>query len=189
MATPRPGLPRKVLELVRTDVADLFSGIRTRKPALIGSDRVGRRGLISAVCRWNRVNRRTARLKCDRLCLSTVVSQADRGKQRIDPVAVVGRAGLGEATGRVIGDVVPSVGDRSTAFTLWGPMAEGAAMLFARMVLLRLAQPELWMPPPVLPEKVLLVTVNTAKLSMPPTACPDPLPKKVLLVTDSVPSL
>jgi hypothetical protein len=43
-----PGCPAKVVELVRTDVADLFSGIRTRKPVLVGSDPVGRRSLMQS---------------------------------------------------------------------------------------------------------------------------------------------
>jgi hypothetical protein len=38
-----------------------------------------------------------------------------RGKQRIDTIAVIGRASLGESTRRVIGDVVAGVGDCSRA--------------------------------------------------------------------------
>src|SRR6516162_4097553 len=66
--------------------------------------------------------------------------------------------------------------------------------LFARMVLLRLAEPEKLMMappgPPPLPEKVLLVTVSVPVFSMP---APEPmgsgfaLPKKVLLMTVNAP--
>ena len=110
-----PRLPRKVLELLCADVTKLFSVIRAKKPALVGSDRVGRRGLILAVCDWNRINRRAARLKRDGLRRSAVVGQSGSRKQWIDSVAVIRGAGLGESTTRVIGNVEPSVGDRSMA--------------------------------------------------------------------------
>ena len=64
-------------------------------------------------------------------------------------------------------------------------------MLAARIVFLRLAEPELSMPPglPMLPENVLLVTVNVPSLEMPPPQeCMHRLPEKVLLIMASVPA-
>ena len=85
-----PRLPRKVLELVCADVAELFSVIRAEKPALVDSDGVGGRSLIRAVCCGNRINCRAARLKPDGLCRSAVVGQSVSRKQRIDTVAIMG---------------------------------------------------------------------------------------------------
>ena len=97
-----PRRPPKVLEFVRADVADLFSGIRAEKSALIGRNRVRRRGLISAVCYWNSIYRGAAGLKGDGLGRSAVVDQSGSGKQWIDAIAVIRGAGLGESTTRVI---------------------------------------------------------------------------------------
>ena len=65
----------------------------------------------------------------------------------------------------------------------------------ARIVLLSVAVPILWIPPPkpaaaLLPEKVLLVTVSEPTILDAAAESPDALlPEKVLLVTVSVPSI
>lgn len=67
---------RSVLELIRTDVANLFFGIRARKPALVGGNRLGRGGLVRAVGYRNCINRRAARLERDGLGRPAVVGQS-----------------------------------------------------------------------------------------------------------------
>ena len=203
----RPRRSGKILELVGSDIADLFTGIRARKPALISRERVT--VLVGAGVQRNRIDGGATQKQCYSLYRSAVVGETSRIEHRI---GVVQTAHGGKSARPVVGDVVGSVTDCSRAIAataacqngvLQGDrtrveLVENAATLrlgrvTKNVLLVTVSVPLLKIPPPTpapkkkapLRDKVLLVMARVPRLKMPPPIWAL-LPEKVLLVTISV---